>query len=433
MTTSFSTDVKRAAKRNIARSVFGTGVVGRAVLRTWNKKETAEENPVAEALAEQEQVQSQTQSTLTRIENVVTNIADNIYNIAGVWSNHVASMEEANRLQKERISKEQAALEEAQNESAAMLTPLPSGTAVTQESSSEKGILGGLMQSVANTRTLLKGSLKKFALLAAGLAAAGGATVAMAGSANNEEEAAPVSGGVSSESSPAPVPTPTTTTSSTSGVTPAAPAAPTGQASTVTTSAPPTAVAQPSVTSTAATTVAANAPTAAQTKDTPYVVNINNIQHQFKDKQEYEEYTKTPQNFALRPSGNITIVEKTQAAPTTAQSTPPSIPAPDVSSQDPSGSTPTGGSDGAMPSSETASLAPAPTAVPQEQSSGDIINKMSVAVQGMAQQVTQAIKEPTIVASNSESTVDETESSPLPSPIADRGSLDMGTVFNPAV
>jgi hypothetical protein len=183
MATNFSSELKKTAKKSLVKSFFGTGVVGRAAMKTFVGKEE-EDDPVSQALNEQAQLQQENSATLMRMESVVVNIADNVYNIAGVWAERVASMEEAKRDQKERISKEQAALEEAENEAARQLAPLPSGTsgtdAMNQQETSERGLIGKLADSIKGMGGLLRGVMGKVSLLAAGLGAAG---VAVAGGA----------------------------------------------------------------------------------------------------------------------------------------------------------------------------------------------------------------------------------------------------------
>jgi len=185
MATDFSSELKKIAKRKIVTSFLGTGMVGRAVTKRFVGEEESG-NPVKEALDEQTNIQAEINATIVRLESVVTNIADNVYNIAAVWSERVTSMKEAKRLQEERISKEQAALEEAENEAARMIAPLPSATngsdLMNQRDVTEKGLLGKLAESVGGMRRILSLLTTKVGLIAAGLAAAG---VAVAGVAVN--------------------------------------------------------------------------------------------------------------------------------------------------------------------------------------------------------------------------------------------------------
>ncbi len=183
MATDFSSELKKIAKRKIVTSFLGTGMVGRAVTKRFVGEEESG-NPVKEALDEQTNIQAEINATIVRLESVVTNIADNVYNIAAVWSERVTSMKEAKRLQEERISKEQAALEEAENEAARMIAPLPSATngsdLMNQRDVTEKGLLGKLAESVGGMRRILSLLTTKVGLIAAGLAAAGAAVAGVA-------------------------------------------------------------------------------------------------------------------------------------------------------------------------------------------------------------------------------------------------------------
>jgi hypothetical protein len=186
MATNFSSDLKQTAKKSLVKSFLGTGVVGRAAMKSFTGKEEEGEDIVGEALQEQSQLQNDNNAAVVRIESVVVNIADNVYNIAGVWAERVASMEEAKKEQQQRISKDQAALEEAENEAARQLAPLPSGTSgadvMSRQETSEKGLIGKLADSVKGMGGLLRGVMGKVGLLAAGLGVAG---VAVAGGATS--------------------------------------------------------------------------------------------------------------------------------------------------------------------------------------------------------------------------------------------------------
>ena len=110
----FGADLKKTAIKKVSKAVFGSGIVGSALGKAFEKKFAGEERDtqVGDALKEQSTEQDKVNATLHRIEAVVLNIADNIYNIAGVWSKHVASMEEARRAQKERMDRQAAEQEE---------------------------------------------------------------------------------------------------------------------------------------------------------------------------------------------------------------------------------------------------------------------------------------------------------------------------------
>lgn len=175
MATDYTSQLKKAAKTSLVKSFLGTGVVGRVAMKSFAGKEK-QQDPVTEALDEQAQLQNDVNATIMRMESVVVNIADNVYNIAAVWSERVASMKEAKREQQERLSKEQAALEETENETARMLAPLPSGTDASSGGNkdiSEKGLLSKLFESVTGTKSLLRLLMSKMGLVVGGVAAAG--------------------------------------------------------------------------------------------------------------------------------------------------------------------------------------------------------------------------------------------------------------------
>jgi len=176
-------DIAKAAKakavRGVSSAVFGRGLIGGALGKSFEKKfgDQEEENTdVANALKEQESVQDDNNATLTRIETIVMNIADNIYNIAGVLNAQVVSMKEAHRLQQERAFKSAAAAEEANAEALKVDAPSPSASTTENTTKEKKGGITDLIGSVLNTKNLFKGFLKKFAIFAAGAA-----TIALAG------------------------------------------------------------------------------------------------------------------------------------------------------------------------------------------------------------------------------------------------------------
>ena len=161
-------DIKKNAKTNIIRGVgkamFGSGVVGGALGKAFNKKFLSREKQdtqVEDALAEQTEVQSNNDATLSRIETIVMNIADNIYNIAGIMNAQVVSMEEANRLQQERAFRDAAAQEEANSE--ALKVAGPSVASQSEKPDKEKqGILGSILGSISSTKAMLGKFIKKF-------------------------------------------------------------------------------------------------------------------------------------------------------------------------------------------------------------------------------------------------------------------------------
>lgn len=173
-----ATKVKNNAVKSIGNAMFGSGIIGGALNKAFQKKfgdKEESDTQVAEALSEQEKVQDQNNATLTRIETIVVNIADNIYNIAGVLNTQVVSMKEAQRLQQERAYKNAAAEEERNAEALKLEAPTPAASAPIEQTSNDKG--GGGIMALAglllSTRKMFKGFLKKFAIFAAGVTAVG--------------------------------------------------------------------------------------------------------------------------------------------------------------------------------------------------------------------------------------------------------------------
>lgn len=168
----FLTDVKKQAAKNFGSSLSKTGVLGAAIGKTFTKKFGTEEEDtqVADALKEQGALQSDNSAVLARIESVVMNIADNVYNLAAVMNAHVTSMKDAQRLQKEKAFKDAAASEEAASEAIKVNTPTPSAT--ESDGKKEKGgMMGNILGAVKGTKSMFKGFLKKFGILAIGLTA----------------------------------------------------------------------------------------------------------------------------------------------------------------------------------------------------------------------------------------------------------------------
>jgi hypothetical protein len=192
---------KNKAVKAVSGAVFGKGLVGGALGKSFEKKfgEQEQENTdVADALKEQESAQDNNNATLTRIETIVMNIADNIYNIAGVLNAQVVSMKEAQRLQQARAFGSAAASEEATSEALKVGTPSPAATS-EKTATDKKGGISDLIDSVLGTKKIFKGFLKKFAVFAAGITAVGlagfAASTLMSGKdAEGNPEASDVSG-----------------------------------------------------------------------------------------------------------------------------------------------------------------------------------------------------------------------------------------------
>lgn len=189
----FDAEYKKAAKelalRKVNQAFFGKGFVGRFVEKKINAKfGDGGEDPQTEALTEQQTVIQRNQATLERIERVVMNIADNIYNIAGMLGHQVTSMEEARRFQQEQLSRDKAASEEAANETKAVLQPAAAATSGEGKGEEKKGALGQIAGAFMRQRSAVTGMLKKFAIVAGAVAVGAAATAAVAHALSPEEE-----------------------------------------------------------------------------------------------------------------------------------------------------------------------------------------------------------------------------------------------------
>lgn len=178
-------DIAKKAKSNavkgIGNAVFGSGIVGGALNKAFQGKfgeKEGSDTQVADALEAQTKVQDQNSAVLTRIESIVMNIADNVYNLAGVMNAQVVSMQEAQKIQQDRAYKEAADQEEAAAEAKKMQGPSAAGTGVAPVEDKKGGIMGmisGLAGSIGSTKKIFKGFLKKFGVLALGITTAIGA------------------------------------------------------------------------------------------------------------------------------------------------------------------------------------------------------------------------------------------------------------------
>ena len=198
-TGSFLSDVKKQAAKNIGASISKSGILGAAVGKTFAKRFGADEEDtqVADALKEQGSLQSDNSAILTRIESVVMNIADNVYNLAAIMSNQATSMKEAQKLQQEKAFKDAAAAEETASEATKVTAPTAAGT----EGGDKKkgGVMSGILDSVSSTKNMFKGFLKRFAVVAVGVTAAIGVAAGVgaavgalnSGSETKSEETAP--------------------------------------------------------------------------------------------------------------------------------------------------------------------------------------------------------------------------------------------------
>ena len=172
---------KSNAVRGVGNAVFGSGIVGGALNKAFQGKfgeKEGSDTQVADALEAQTKVQDQNSAVLTRIESIVMNIADNVYNLAGVMNAQVVSMQEAQKIQQDRAYKQAADQEEAAAEAKKVQGPSAAGTEVNPVEDKKGGIMGmisGLAGSIGSTKKLFKGFLKKFGVLALGITTAIGA------------------------------------------------------------------------------------------------------------------------------------------------------------------------------------------------------------------------------------------------------------------
>lgn len=248
MAKGFIADVKKTAIKNVASSLSRSGLVGKAIGKAINKKfgDPEKDDSVQQALKEQADLQNSTGASLARIESVVLNIADNVYNIASIMNAQVTSMKEAQRLQQERSFREAAAQEEQDAEASATKVGGPEASATTPgEGGKKKGMMGSMLDALSGSKKMFKTLLKRFAVVAAGLGIAAGA-VYMASKEGGDEEPTGTEGTtgggemgpptpapesptslITSTSTPPPQATPAPTPSATPAPTPSATTAPT--------------------------------------------------------------------------------------------------------------------------------------------------------------------------------------------------------------
>lgn len=190
-------DIAKRAKSNAVKSignaVFGKGLIGRALNRSFTKKFGEGggdgDSRVTEALETQTKIQDDNSAILTRIESIVMNIADNVYNLAGVMNAQVVSMQEAQRLQQEKAYKDAAAQEEANAEAKKINAPTVAATQPVKEKGG--GIMDaikGIMGSIGSIKFMFKGFLKKFGVLALGLTSALGIAATFTGDEGEDVE-----------------------------------------------------------------------------------------------------------------------------------------------------------------------------------------------------------------------------------------------------
>lgn len=451
---SFTKDVIKTAKQSAAKkisgAVFGKGIIGGALGKAFDRKFGADEedgNEVTSALNEQSSIQQQNNATLERIETIVMNIADNIYNIAGVLNAQVVSMKEAQRLQQERVFKEGAAKEEAASEATKIGGPVAAGSENT--ATTKKGGLSDLLGSLKGTKLRLKGFLKKFGKVAIGLSAVVGAGALYAGMQDLSDSGSNALGGTSTDTSTPvsfdaepPSTAPPVTTSNYKIPPPPEPvtsSAPTGGASEAipTSTAPTTSDVTPTSAPTAAASTVAASPQTAQAGDS---------------KGDALSFFKNVLN--ITPEDNGTFTDTTTGAPitknevvkkiTAAGGEPSKIMAAGTKPDQTGGAAPSGGSSmGSSLSGAAASMiggggaqtassgAAAPSGAsmiaPASPSVGASIGAASTSVAAAGEAPTPQNTTSMVNTASSEGNPSPTS---IPSPIASRGSLDNDVEFN---
>ena len=211
---------KNAMLNKASQAVFGQGLVGKALGKSFmNKFGDKEDTRVERAESAQSQAIDANNFSLKRIEKIVMNIADNIYNIAGVWSNHVTSMKEAEKIRQQEMSREKAGEEE--NTAEALGGPNAAGTTPLPEGVQKQGVMGKMFGAITNTKTKMSKFLfsAKGLLTAIGVGALGlAATSAMAYD-NPGEAQQPVATSPASSAPVSVTPSAPTTTNSNSNTT----------------------------------------------------------------------------------------------------------------------------------------------------------------------------------------------------------------------
>lgn len=168
---SFLQSAKSTVLKQVRTSFASKGLVGKLIAKRMGRDE--KDTRVEDALEDQNNVADQNTSTLERIESIVVNISDNIYNLTSVWSDYVVSLEETKRLRQEQQSRDAAAAEEAANEAASRIdAPNLAGTDTPATKDDKKGgMFSNLISAFGQTKSKFSGITKKLAVLLGGSAA----------------------------------------------------------------------------------------------------------------------------------------------------------------------------------------------------------------------------------------------------------------------
>jgi len=175
-------ELKKAAQQKLITTFLGTGIVGRTISQKFSqKKQSVEESLIEKALTEQNKVQHEINTTILKLEPLVSSIAKTVNVIANVWSKYVFTKQEELRKRREQLSKDKFATEEEESErkqaeQAFMKEPLY-GTKLKSEA---EGTKEKIQSSNNKFKSFVKIALLKMGAIVAPFALA--AAVGLAGS-----------------------------------------------------------------------------------------------------------------------------------------------------------------------------------------------------------------------------------------------------------
>lgn len=211
-------ELKYAAQQKLVTTFLGTGTVGRAVGQRLERKYRESEPLVAKALSEQNVVQTKINTTIVKLEPLVTKIARTVHLIAKVWSKHVFAKQEELRVRRENLTKERAAAEEEENErkqaeQEAIRKESLSGLQPATDTSGKSGVLGALLSDSRKTKSFIKSALSKIGTMLLGATVIGAGVIGAMSIANKQEQIEEEEGGEESTGLPEPAleSTPSTT------------------------------------------------------------------------------------------------------------------------------------------------------------------------------------------------------------------------------
>jgi len=180
MADTFYGAAKEQFKEGLKDRIFGQGLLGRSLRAGFEAKFSSKKDSQVIQNQDSDMIEKQNTSILQRIDVVVTNISDNIYNIAGVLNAQLTSMketeEEMRRQELQRLVSEEEQLMEFGSK--------PSTQSIDKPKAEKKD---NILDSFSKSFSLFKNSISRFAsglssilksrkfLALAGVAAAGGA------------------------------------------------------------------------------------------------------------------------------------------------------------------------------------------------------------------------------------------------------------------